>query len=400
MGKVYLHAPRFPFFKSAANAHRNTFALSRTHLRFPCYRWFLMLVAVTILFHAYPSGVNAQGRIIAIERNLRPLKTLAEAQLKLVRGATRRSEPTETIPIDLAIGDALSGGSKEVTVKLSCSNATVLVVSGVFLIRFLGEKKEGGCHIYQHPKLGSTVNVSAGQPTSIQMGQSGEIRLGSRRTKYEVSSPIAEDASADTPPSVLVFEGEVDVDTPNFFGTVNAGKKLATETESRPRIRELNERDFLQSAHLLARVDAIQADNVTDIFAAYRKLVSLHQEVLKRPDNLAALAALKRARQDMGIADILVGLKSGTKDFAQILFGNSCKEPMTVRFATENLPLARFLTPAEVKIPPGGQILTRVEFDASGLQSGSYSGLVVATCVDCVKCRMEPRRWLVKVVVQ
>jgi hypothetical protein len=272
----------------------------------------------------------------------------------------------------------------------------------VFLIRFLGEKPGGGCHLYQHPKLGSAVNVSAGQATSIQTGQSGEIRLGSKRTKYEVRSPDAEGSSANTPTHLLVFEGEVEAHSRSFSLIVNAGKKLETETDSRGRIRDLNEKDFLQSAQLLARIDVSQAFNLIDLEAAFKKLVDLYREMLKQPGNKAKARALKKGQLELGLADLVLNVKSGANGTANILFVNRCLKPINVSFAIENLPYARFVTAADRSIIPGVEIKTSLEFDTAGLQPGRYSGVVTASCVNCSKqkCLMERQEWTVVLNVQ
>lgn len=256
---------------------------------------FLMMLLLT---HLFSESGAAQGRIIVMEKDLRPAR-LPTSEVTWIPGATRKAEPVGKVPLNLSIGDELIGNTGAVRVKVRCNNTTDLVLSGRFDVRFLRAKEEGSCNLYYERKARSAINVDAGGPTEIQTGKSGEIRLGSRRTRYEVRTSVDQ---SDVSPEVLVFENEVFVESSVFSGTVKAGKQLVGEDSDRL-IKKLSSTDYREAAESEAKLDTSQAFRMapdpptqSELESAFKELLSRHQAVLEHPRDSTRLAALEKTR--------------------------------------------------------------------------------------------------------
>ncbi len=138
-----------------------------------------VLLAMLILVHLSSMNIRSQGRITAIEKNLRSANPTKE--VTVIRGRTRRAEPRVTVSMALEMGDELISKGGRVTVKARCGNATDLVLSGPFRVRFLRPNNQG-CNVYNYPVPGGRLNVSSSVPTNVQ---SGDIRLATRRTNAD-----------------------------------------------------------------------------------------------------------------------------------------------------------------------------------------------------------------------
>lgn len=298
MGKFYLHAPRIPLSRGTAKANRINFRSITTCARFPS----CLLLAATMLMHADAPVVSAQGRIIAMEKNRRRVKTPTTEVTRILR-ATRNSE-SATVPMNVEIGDSLIGKSGLVTVKVVCNSKAELVLSGNFKRRFLRAQENGGCDLFDEGTKGSGTTVRARGPTQIQ---SAEARLGSARTWYEWRSGSRRYRfmrflrGLGVPPEVFVFEGEVTIKSPFFSGIVKEGEKLVPTRSCPAVIKKLESKDYRLTAERYARLDASQVPDPTDLNAVFLKLASLYQAILENPRDQTKWTALKKAQEELGI---------------------------------------------------------------------------------------------------
>lgn len=395
MGKAYLDAPCFLDPQRTAKANRLTFAFSAARLHLHRCLWFLLLLAITIVAHASAPVASGQGRIIVMEKNLSPV-LLPTTEVTRIVGATRNTEPIERIPKILEVGDELIGMTGAVTLKVRCNNSSILSLSGQFKLRLLRPREDGECNFFYSRKGRSSVDVNAGGPTSIQTGKSGEIRLGSRRTRYVVS--FAADQPEAAQPEVLVFQGQVNFESPSSSGTVNAGEKLIIEEDSSKK-KKLDSENFMAAADVSARLDVSQITNVKNRDAAFRKLRGLYLQWLKQI-NLEALMELFEAQQQLGIPSsqpnsiALKGpLKPGeVRPIDVTLSVGGCKNAIKVKLTLIDAPFARLLSSAETVAAPGALAKWTIQMSANGLPPGSYEGQVKITCANCSSqmCFLDP----------
>lgn len=360
-----------------------------------------LMLTVLLLTHLFSENGFAQGRIIVMEKDLRPV-SLPTSEVTWIPGATRKAGPVGKIPWDLSVGDELIGNTGAVAVKVRCNNTTDIVLSGRFDVRFLRAKEKGGCNLHYDRKGGSAINVNAGGPTAIQTGISGEIRLGSRRTRYEVRTPPDQ---GEVPPEVLVFENEVFVESPGFSGTVKEGEQLVTGGNSHRLIKKLKSLDYRRAAEIFARLDVSQAFRLRptppafrELESAFKELLSRHQAVLEHPHDQAKLIALKKAQQKFGIQDAESSpqpqttnrqepsLKVGEKRTVAVPFDNGCSKRIKVRATLgSNTPFARLESKAEAVAGPHATTNWQVRLDATGLRPGTYAAEIALVCLDCPK---------------
>jgi hypothetical protein len=399
----------FAFTPELIEGSQRARAFVKTWLRFPHnYQRSLVPLSILLLLIGAFVSLKAQGTLTAIEKNRKQVKMPA-ADVTRVPHTTRKSEPIRGIPITLELGDELIGKGAAVTVKVLCGRNTEFLLSGGHKARFLGETEER-CTFDLDLKPGAAVNVRAAGPTSIRIGNT---RLGTRRTQYEIRMPgigspnfIRSLIRPIAIPITLVFEGDVEIQSPLFSGIIKQGEKLVAEGAAAPAIQRITLEDILEAAKVYASIDVSQIKvlNAGELNDAYLKLLSLHQEILANPDNPAKRDNLESEYQKLGIGTKLnlqgnrqsqfnqAVAASGTllapanKKSARILrVTNDCPQMHMLSVKLKGLSWVHVITNAESMIPGGGAVEAQLEIDATKKKAGSYSGIVVITCKDCAK---------------
>jgi hypothetical protein len=376
------------------------------------HRWTLLGLTTLLLVHLLSPAANAQLRITVLEKNQKKLNP-PTLEVSRILEENRQSLLIGTVPMNVEIGDELIGVTGAVTVKVRCNNSAELALSGRFRIRFLrATARECNLHFQGTGKASMIVNASG--PTNVQ---SGEIRLASSRTRYEIRT--AEGGILDAlklATEILVYEDAVVTTSTGSSKVVKVeeGEKLAAKGISAPTIQKLKKEDLRRAAETYARLDVSQISNVRDLIAAYSKLVGLHLGVLASPHDQTKLMALITAQREFSIADpssVLEPTTPGVKEYKvnsgaslvqQFSMGNGCKSPIIMRLTLNNAPFARLVSSAEGAILAGGQKAWTIQFDATGLKPGVYVVELEFTCVDCAvkQCSLVHQVTQVKFVVQ
>jgi hypothetical protein len=419
MARIALNLFTFAQNIFSGHAHATAFTATRFLYRGRDHRPILIFMAL-LLSLLFSVSARAQNKIVVMEKDRRPL-TLPTTEVTRIVGVGRKRESIRSVPMNLEVGDELVGNSGSVIVKLSCYGKDVLV-SGKFQVRLLPTAAHE-CNLDFRGKPGAAMNVTANGRTNIL---SPPARLGTARTIYKVEITgqtgfVGSLLSRIAMPRIWAFQDEVFVESPFFSGKVEQGKKLVIEGTATPVIAAITLQDTLKAAEVYAAIDIVQVKVLpatSDAAAAlFARLTTLHQEVLAEPDNAATTRALKKVQEDYGIpvsdpgpssnqaqqntTDINLTLKPGAKVIANIPFMNKCKKPVRIHFALEKLSFARFLSAADPIVISGKEIGMRVEFDAANLQPGTYSGVVVLTCLECPKgCEVERQHWQVTLQVE
>ena len=251
---------------------------------------------------------------------------------------------------------------------------------------------------------------------------SGAFTLGTRRTKYEIEIPkkrggLLGALSSAFMPTAKVYEGEAAVQSPLFTGAVKEGEKLVSDGLAGNAIRRITPEDFLQAAEVYAELDVSQANvtNEQELEAAYLKLRGLHSDVLQSPGDQSKLMLLRRAQQEFGVPASDVGvpqqqptddpkpqsLNVNEKRVVPLTVTNGCKSVATWRLTVSNASFVRLVSPADILPSPGAEGEWKLEYDATGLQPGIYTGEIIVTCVDCAnkQCLYAPRLFQVTLKV-
>ncbi|MBC8030113.1 MAG: hypothetical protein H7Z16_08370 [Pyrinomonadaceae bacterium] len=262
-----------------------------------------VLLSVLILMHLASLSIRAQGRITALEKNLRKADPTTEVTCS--RQGQRNNRLPVTVSMALNMGDELISESGTVTVKARCGTATDLVLSGPFRVRFLRPNNKG-CKIYSYPKAGGSVNVSSSVPTNMQ---SGEIKLGTQHTIYEVKTQLVTRTKLPRASSkmleqqLIAYDGKVSARLPRSSKPVivEEGKKIVTAGTAVARV-DITTQDIERTASAVARIEISQSA-VPDAArpAAFLRLKALHQEVLADPNSRPKLINLVNEQHGLGI---------------------------------------------------------------------------------------------------
>jgi len=377
-------------------------------------RWTLLGLTTLLLVHLFSLAANAQLRITVLEKNRKKLN-LPTVEVTRILGENRQSLLIGTVPMNVEIGDELVGVTGAVIVKVRCNNSAELALSGRFRIRFLrATSRECNLHFQGTGKASMIVNASG--PTNVQ---SGEIRLASSRTRYEIKTSVAilDPQKLAANPEILVYEDEVVTTSTGSSKVVKVeeGEKLAAKGISAPTIQKLKKEDFRRAAEVYASVDFSQISNVRDLDATYAKLVGLHFEVLASPRDQTKLRALITAQREFSIADPSSVLDSATPGLRELkvnsgaklvqsfsMANSGCKSPITMRLTLNNAQFARLVSPEEGVVEAGVEKAWTIQFDATALKAGVYMPELVFTCVDCAvkKCSLNRQVVEVRLVVQ
>jgi len=201
--------------------------------------------------------------------------------------------------MELKAGDELSSNATRLIVAIKCGTATELKVSAPFRVRFLINNT--GCNLYHYPKQGALLNVTSSVPTSVR---SGETRLASKRTQYEIKTiGISRGGLVQ---EWLVYEGEVSIQGGEASVRakepviVEQGEKLVTQGPTRVSREKITAEDIQATADIYASVDASRA-KVSDPGTVFLKLRKLYQEVLADPTNNVKRVNLVNEQKSLGI---------------------------------------------------------------------------------------------------
>jgi hypothetical protein len=281
-----------------------------------------------LMLGAFTSGIRAQGRITAIEKNLRKVDSTAE--IICVRHRTRTREARVVVPMDLGLGDELISNSGMVTVKVSCGTGTNLILSGSFHVRFF-RPSNAGCKIYSYPKPGSRLNVSTFAPTDVQ---SGEVKLASKRTKYEIvvaprqpykivltgrpgkQRPVRPPNNS-VSQEIKAFEDPVVVRMGRRLSVIPQGEKITASGNKISSNDRIKPADVRAAASEYTKIDMSQlppdtTKEVRDV--AYVNLLDLHAEVLADPHNVEKQRQLANKQRQYRISVASLQPPSSKKD--------------------------------------------------------------------------------------
>lgn len=368
----------------------------------------VIFFSVAVLIEVFAVSAAGQLSIIFLEKNRRRV-ALPTTDVTRIAGATRGAPQAITVvPMNLEVGDVLVGNSGVVAVRIRCNFAEA-ALSGKFRVRMLPSPPRD-CNLYFEGSAGARISTTASGPTNVV---SGAFTLGTRRTRYEIEIPdkkggglLGSLTSRAVMPIAKVYEGEARVNSPGFSGAVKEGQKLVAEGLGGV-IRKIAPEDYQRAAQLHAELDVSQASlaNEKEIEAAYKKLLVLHRDVLEKPHDAATLTALRTAQQELSIPasdvqpppppanTIELSLKPNEKGMHTVTVNNDCKNAITFHLIVNNTSFVRLVSPVDVIVSPGKEGKWQLEYDATGLNPGTYNGEVEITCVDCAnkQCPYVPQ---------
>lgn len=370
-------------------------------------RWRPSIILFTALILVLFCAVNAAGQlsIVVMEKNKRkvPLPTWDVTRILATRGPAQQ---ITVIPMSLNEGEVLIGNTGAVAVRVRCYSAEVSI-SGKFRVRILPSSARV-CNLLFEGSAGARINTTASGPTKVV---SGALTLGTSRTRYEGEIPAGKRSFLDfllsrpSTPIAKVYEGEAVVQSPFFSGAIQEGQKLVPGGQGANAIQRIAPEDYLRSAEIYARLDVSQANvtNERELEAAYLKLLGLHRDVLEYPRDPSKLPALIRAQEILGVPVgdpgaqqphqlYEVTLKPNEKRVEKFAVEGGCRSGITTWRLTLNGPsFVRLVSAGDVVISPNGRHDWKLEFDATGLKPGTYTGEIKIICVDCPnECSYPP----------
>lgn len=379
-----------------------------------CFYWLFnrgsasfFIFLITVVF---AGGARSQGTIVVIVEGSHAAKMPTQAVTRVL-GTNRHADPIRALPMNLEIGDELIGNDQAVKVKVRCNNSADLVLSGKFRVRFLRATAVGCTPFYFYGGSGARMIVKADAPTNIQ---SGETKLASKRTIFELRLPVDIDGAVPAKngsgnPDILVYQHEVIVTANDFTGPLTEGKKLESGGTAGRTIMQLRPQDFQLAARAFATVDMGEIEKrrrdfvcpdcakYFDYKGPYTKLRDLYQKLLEHPDR-ANLIEVENQREHYGLkpnfpdpsleppedAAALV-LKPGQKLTVPVPLDNQCSKSIKLRAKLSVTTFARLISPADQVGAPHSQVIWQIEVDAKALAPGTYLADLEFSCVDCEK---------------
>jgi hypothetical protein len=157
---------------------------------------------------------------------------------------------------------------------------------------------QNGCSFYHYPIPGDALNVQSTAPTEVtSRDKSGERRLASKRTQYEIKTTTSGI-------EWLTYEGEVAVVTgvrpmPLKEETLKQGEKLIAEGSDMIR-QKITAEDLFETATIYATVDVSRA-NVSNPGTVLPVLQKLHQDLLADPTSRVKQINLVNKQKELGI---------------------------------------------------------------------------------------------------
>lgn len=362
----------------------------------------MLLVSGTFLILLVTWSVRAQGKLVAIGQDSKPVT--ATREVVCVR---KKERPPVKVPMDLQVGDKLISDRRKLTAKISCGNGSAsLNLLAPFRLQFIARQLKG-CYVGYSTKPGGEMNVQASGPTGVS---AAGVKMESKQTRYGIR---IDRAGKRLRRQWLVYEGEVTVRSGRFFAAVKQGDKLVALSAGRPTTEKITRDDIQRAAEVYARIDVSQIPlfSLTSN-TAFARLVALHEAVLANPKDQQPLRQLVIEQKELGIpVDPLNRFPSdsgaGSQALNYTLKANArtvhaieiiaCEKTHKYRITLENLPFARLVSPAESSVSGGQNSEFKIEFDTTGVKPGNYQGKIFVPCLDCYNndCKWNDHRTVV-----
>lgn len=244
----------------------------------------LAALSVLTLIHILSIAAPAQITVTSLGQGNKGVKRTTS--VKCIRYATTTEVSEVAVGMSLEINDQLYTTLENVNVQIKCGAKSTFNFFGPF--RFLITLSDNThCAINL---LSGRGDVVGDQPTQIT---SGETILGSKRTRYGMRVVAGEAGGPETGPlgrqrtqELFVYEGEVEVKSPQFQGTLSTGKKITIDRTPRE-IKDIELKEISTTARLYASIDVNKADIAANGELSnqqreeiYDRFVSLHERVL------------------------------------------------------------------------------------------------------------------------
>jgi hypothetical protein len=322
----------------------------------------------------------------------------------------KNQRPPVRAKMALEIGDELYSESRSIRLEVNCGGATYLFTAPLSVV-FRKPTSKGCFTVYSSD--GGRVNViSRKTPTKNKAGLNEVI---SNQTEYEIRMfrkkrswlwrlllfriPRFELVQA------LSYEGEVTVTSPQFSETVKQGQKVTLSTRGVPIIERLTPGDFLGAARVYAEFDVSQMSTTDpgERQRAFHKLITLHEAVLRKPENSQSRIELNRELKNLGIpqGDVTpspsppiqtppakeAGSQSNEWTKADFEVRNRCKKTHEFRITPKGLQFPHRPLSVEITVLKGATYTGRFEFDMTAVGPGVYDGEWFMECLDCQRER-------------
>ncbi len=237
-----------------------------------------------------PGAATAQVTVTALGVGLDPIESTSDVRLQHVDFTE-----TESLEIgaELEVGELLTSLGEGLFVELSCPEGSKLHFTGTFQVLINPPGEDVDCAVRLDA---GKLDVLTDTDTEVE---SGEVTLGSEGTRYAVRL----DEASGKLERVLVFEGEVTVETPERTGRIATGRTLSFENQGTgPREAAVTKAEIDRWAHLYARFNAIQA-KAGGADPDIAELTRLHAKVLKRPQSRRPRTQLADAQASYQLAE-------------------------------------------------------------------------------------------------
>ena len=259
------------------------------------------LVLLLTAFLLAPAA-SAQVKVTAISVGGKGVQRTAS--VKYVRYGMPSKPPVElpevAVGLSLSPGDQLYSVADGVVVEVVCGKAARMPLSNSFRIVVL--PPPGPEHCCRILLLSGTAYSQGTEPTTIT---SGEIILGSKHTQYGIQ--VSRDAGGRLDRTVFVYEGEVEVLSPQFRGSLTTGKQVAIDS-AEPNVVEISREEIAATATIYAQVEVAKADlasggQLTNRDSLFARLKELNEKVLADPKNLDYRTELARTQSSIQLTN-------------------------------------------------------------------------------------------------